>query len=74
MAATPATAWWDTAWPFVPGTPRATTCGVRPFLSVKVRSSWKGGDRWLGSPRGDAWAPAPRAGGVWAHTLARRIF
>lgn len=49
LAATPATAWWDTAWPFVPGTPRATTCGARPFLSVKVRSTWKGGDRWLGS-------------------------
>ena len=48
-AATPATGWWDTAWPFAPGTPRATTCGARPFLSVKVRSRWERGDRWLGS-------------------------
>lgn len=43
LAATRATAWWDTAWPFVPGTPRATSCGARPFLSVKVRSRWEGG-------------------------------
>ena len=49
LAAMPATAWWDTAWPFVPGTPRATTCGVRPFLSVKVRSWWERGDWVLGS-------------------------
>lgn len=42
LAAMPATAWWDTAWPFVPGIPRDTTCGVRPFLSVKVRNRWEG--------------------------------
>lgn len=49
LAATRATAWWDTAWPSVPGTPRATTCGARPFLSVKVRSGRRRGDRCLGS-------------------------
>lgn len=37
-AATQATVWWDTAWPSVPGTPKATTYGVSPFLSVKVSS------------------------------------
>lgn len=49
LAATLATAWWDTVWPFVPGIPRATTCGARPFLSVKVRSRWDEGNRWFGS-------------------------
>ena len=59
LAAMPATAWWDTAWPFVPGTPRATTCGVRPFLSVKVRSWWGRGDGGLGSYPQLGLVPAP---------------
>lgn len=36
--ATQATVWWDTAWLSVPDTRKATTYGVRPFLSVKVSS------------------------------------
>lgn len=38
LAVIQATVWWDTAWPSVPDTLKATTCGVRPFLSVKVSS------------------------------------
>lgn len=59
LSAMLATAWWDTAWPFVPGTPRATTCGARPFLSVKVRSRWDGGNRFLGSYSHLGFVPGP---------------
>lgn len=46
LAATLATAWWDRAWPFAPGTPRATTCGVKPSPSAKVRSRQNAGVGW----------------------------